>query len=129
MILSALIKKGGLAQVSRATPATVATQDTDQAATVAPVATVAVAEKPKQPLDPEKRLISSELSVEEESRVRAWLAHIKETKPDEIAKVLDDCRIDSGARAYFLRRAEEVPKGKRINEPDKQLKADARETR
>jgi hypothetical protein len=45
----------------------------------------------------------------EEVAIREWLAYIEETDPEIIAEVVDKCRADTGARAYFLRRAEEVP--------------------
>ena len=46
---------------------------------------------------------------EEETAIRAWLAHIEETDDaDIIAEVLNQCGADLEARAYFLRRAEEV---------------------
>lgn len=38
----------------------------------------------------------------------AWLAYIEETDSDIIADVLKRSRSDSGARVYFLVRAEEV---------------------
>jgi len=75
MTLSALIKKGGLAERMAAT---VATQETDQPVTVATVATVAVAKQPES---------LPELSLEAESNIRAWLAHIEETDPVIIARV------------------------------------------
>ena len=100
MSLSNLIKKGGLAKVATVTPATIATQEAEQAVTVAPVATVAVAMN----LQPRH-----EISTEDESSIRAWLAHIEETDPDIITEVLDKCHADSDARRYFLQRAEEVP--------------------
>jgi hypothetical protein len=96
MTLSNLIRKGGLAQIATATPATLATQETASAATVAEVATVAVA----SPLPPP-------LSAGDEAAIRAWLAHIAETDLETIAEVLDHCRTDMEARAYFLRRAED----------------------
>lgn len=99
MTLSALIKKGGLAKAATVTPATTATQEAEQAVTVAPVATVTVA------MNPQPR---HELSIEDESSIHAWLAHIEETAPDIIAELLDQCRADSEARRYFLQRAEEV---------------------
>lgn len=97
MTLSNLIRKGGLAQVATATPATLATQEIASGATVAQVATVAVAKPPA-------------LTVEEETAIRGWLAHIEETDADIISEVLNQCRADMEARAYFLRRAEEVPR-------------------
>lgn len=97
MTLSTLIRKGGLSKAATATPATLATQVTMDAATVAQVATVAVAKPPA-------------LTAEEETAIRAWLAHIEETDTDLIAEVLNQCRTDEEARAYFLRRAAEVPR-------------------
>ena len=100
MTLSKLIRKGGLAQVATATPATLATQETGSAATVAQVATVAFA-KPQS--------TAAAMTAEEETAIRAWLSHIEETDAAIIAEVLSQCRADAEARAYFLRRAEEVP--------------------
>lgn len=98
MTLSNLIRKGGLAQIATATPATLATQEEASAATVAGVATVAVASHP-----------APALSENDEAAIRAWLAYIAETNADTISEVLAQCRTDMEARAYFLRRAEEVP--------------------
>lgn len=97
MTLSNLIRKGGLAHVATATPATLATQETANTATVARVATVAVAKRPA-------------LTADEEMTIRAWLVQIEESDADIIAEVLDRCRADPEARAYFLRRADEVPR-------------------
>jgi len=108
MTLSALIKKGGLTVTMTATPATPATQEAGQPVTVAPVATVAVAEQ-LEPL--------AELSPNEESNIRAWLAHIDETDPAIIAEVVDKCRNDLEARRYFLKRSEEVPEPVTLNHP------------
>jgi len=86
-----------------ATPATPATFPVEQAGNplnVASVATVAVAEKP---------VPISELTLDEESHIRAWLAYIDETDPATIADVLNDCQKDREARQYFLKRSEEVP--------------------
>jgi hypothetical protein len=100
MTLSNLIRKGGLAQVATATSATMATQEARSAATVAQVATVAVA-KPAN---------VAAMTAGEETAIRAWLAHIEETDPDIIAHVLSQCRADLEARAYFVRRADEMPR-------------------
>ena len=70
MTLSALIRKREPATV---TVATTATQDRTQGRTVAKVASVAVA---------------NQIFPEEESAVRAWLAHINETDPSIIADVI-----------------------------------------
>lgn len=100
MTLSNLIRKGGLVRIATATPATLATQRTESTATVAEVATVAVA-KPQSP--------ATAITADEERAVRAWLAYIAEASVETIAEVLDHCRTDMEARAYFLQRAEEVP--------------------
>lgn len=49
------------------------------------------------------------LLPEDERRIRAWLAHIEESDPDIVSEVLDRCRHDLNARAYFRHRSEEVP--------------------
>lgn len=101
MTLSNLIRKGGRAQVATATPATLATQETASAATVAQVATVAVAKS---------QIPAPAITTEEETAVRAWLVQIEEPDADIIVEVLNQCRADAEARAYFLRRVEEVPR-------------------
>lgn len=51
------------------------------------------------------------LSREQGSIIRAWLAHIiEETDHDIIAEVLDKCCSNPKALAYFLWRAEEMPR-------------------
>jgi hypothetical protein len=99
MSLSNLIKKGGLTNGATMTPATSATHKPENPPTVAQVATVAVAVNP----DP---LLA--LSSDDESNIRAWLAHIDETDPDIIAEVLGKCRDDLEARRYFLKRSEDA---------------------
>ena len=108
MILSALIRKGGLAKSATATPATIATQQADQTSSVAAVATVTVAVMPESSIDSEREPASTELTSDEESKIRAWLTHIEETDSEIIAEVVDKCRSDNWARVYFLRRAGEV---------------------
>ena len=108
MILSALIRKGGLARSATATPATIATQQAGYTESIAAVATVTVTAKPESSIEPKRQPASTELMADEELRIRAWLAHIEETDSDIIAEVLDKCRSDNGARVYFLHRAEEV---------------------
>nr|VFJ59762.1 MAG: hypothetical protein BECKFW1821B_GA0114236_105017 [Candidatus Kentron sp. FW] len=49
------------------------------------------------------------LSKIEETAIRDWLAYIKETDPEIIAEIMDRCRSDPEARAYFLGRSGEVP--------------------
>lgn len=94
MILSVLVKKGGLASIMTATPATSATQKVDTRKTVASVAGVAVADTLTPLFD---------LSLEEESRIRTWLLHIEESDPAIIADVLNKCRRDLEVRRYILR--------------------------
>lgn len=40
-----------------------------------------------------------------------WLTNIEEIDPGTIAEILNKCRIDMDARYYFIRRANEVPRG------------------
>ena len=47
------------------------------------------------------------MTASQETAVRAWLDRIEETDPATIAEVLDRCRQDVDARAYFLMRAAE----------------------
>ena len=91
MTLSALIRKRELATV---TVATTATQDRTQGRTVAKVASVAVA---------------SQIFPEEESAIRAWLAHINETDPSIIADVITKCGIYAETRAWCLELARQIP--------------------
>ena len=100
MILSRLIKKGGLTGGMTVTPATLATQQVEYPIPVAPVATVAVADKPEPP---------PELSPYEEKKIRAWLGYIEEADPQIISEIMDKCRDDLEARRYFLKHSEEVP--------------------
>lgn len=51
----------------------------------------------------------SEISHADETRIRAWLAHIDETDPVMIEETLQRCATDPEALAYFLWRAQEVP--------------------
>lgn len=58
----------------------------------------------------EKKIIDDRGTASDETAIRAWLTHINETDTGIIAEVLGKCRADSSARAYFLWRAEEVPR-------------------
>ena len=105
MILAALIRKresGKAATAISATSATSATPHMRKGVTVARIATVAVA-NPKE----EKTAL---LTAEEEKAIRAWLEHIEETDPSTIAEVMGKCQREGEARAYFLRRSEEILK-------------------
>ena len=52
---------------------------------------------------------AASMTSEEETAIRAWLAHIEETDPATIADVLDKCRADLNERKILLQWAEEVP--------------------
>lgn len=91
MTLSALIRKREIATATVATPAT---HEGVKGGTVANVASVAVA---------------NPLLAQEESAIRAWLAHIEETDAATIADVITKCQNNAQARAYFLERAREAP--------------------
>jgi len=91
MTLSALIRKRENATATVATPAT---HNGAKAGTVANVASVAVA---------------NQLLAEEETAIRAWLAHIEETDPATIADVLARCQSDAQARAFCLEQARQIP--------------------
>jgi len=104
MTLSALMKKGGLREAATAIPATAATEEGEKAGTVARVATVAVANLPSAKSHP-----TAPMTADQESAIRAWLAHIEETDAAIIAVVLGQCRADAEARGYFLRQAGGMP--------------------
>ena len=103
MTLSALMKKGGLREAATAIPATAATEEGEKAGTVARVATVAVANLPSAKSHP-----TAPMTADQESAIRAWLAHIEETDAAIIAVVLGQCRADVDARGFFIRQAAAV---------------------
>lgn len=105
MTLSTLMQKGGLARFATATVATLATHKAAQQVTVAEVAGVAVANA-LEPLitNPNLDLISH-LQPQDETAIRAWLAHIEETDLEIIAHILNQCRTDKDAKDYFIWRA------------------------
>ena len=91
MTLSALIRGRGFATATVATPAT---HKQAKAGTVANVASVAVA---------------NQLLAEEETAIRAWLAHIEETDSVTIADVLAKCAAKPDARAFYPEQARQIP--------------------
>lgn len=101
MSLLSRLREKQSGKFATATPATFATQREEGGRTVASVATVAVASPEEHKPAP--------LTAEEEQAIRAWLIHIDEDDPAIIAEVLDKCRDNPEARAYFLGRSEEVP--------------------
>lgn len=50
------------------------------------------------------------MTAEQEAAVRAWIAHVGGRDPELIAAILDDCRTDADALAYYLKRSDEIPK-------------------
>ena len=60
-----------------------------------------------EPFEPIRRQPDAPLSTNDETTIRAWLAHIEETDPAIIADLLDKCRTDADTREYFIRRAGE----------------------
>lgn len=50
------------------------------------------------------------MTPEEETAIRAWLAHTEETALATIADVLDRCRVDLNERKILLRWADEAPR-------------------
>lgn len=105
MTLSALMRKGGLREVATAIPATAATEEGKRVGTVARVATVAVATPPITESN-----TTAAMTANEEKAIRAWLEHIEEADAAIIAVVLDRCRVDAGARDYFIGRSGELSK-------------------
>ena len=63
-----------------------------------------------EPFTPSIRQPSAPLTASEETAIRAWLALIEETDPENIAEVLRRCQQDTGAREYFLGRAAKLPR-------------------
>lgn len=53
---------------------------------------------------------TASITTEQETAIRAWLAHTEETDPEIIAEVLNQCRTDPDARDYFIPEAGEVPR-------------------
>ena len=64
----------------------------------------AVAAEPYEPPPP----TLEPMTTEAEGEIREWLALIEEADPATIAEVIERCRIDSEARAYFVGRSSEL---------------------
>ena len=58
-----------------------------------------------EPFAPTIRQPSANMSVEEETAIRAWLALIEESDPATIAEVIGQCQRDADARDYFTAQA------------------------
>jgi hypothetical protein len=93
MTLVNLIRKRSTEHVATAISAIPATQGRESRASVAKIATVAVA--------------NLQMSESDVLTIRAWLAQIEETDPQNIADTLALARRDPEARAFFLRHAKE----------------------
>lgn len=121
MILSTLIKKGGIDELATMTAATIATPSGIFTPDVADVAGVTVASLPKLPILGEMPSISvagvagvavaplPKLFLFEEIKIRSWLTHINESNVENINHVLNKCRGDSNVRRYVLERSKEIP--------------------
>ena len=90
-LLADLMRKRAIAT---ATVATSATHEGMEGLTVAKVASVAVANR---------------LFPEEESVIRAWLAHVDETDLAIITDVITKCGIHAGTRDWILELARQIP--------------------
>jgi hypothetical protein len=60
-----------------------------------------------EPFEPTPRTTGAPMTSSEERAVRAWLARIEESDQATIDAVLNVCRADPDALAYYLRRAAE----------------------
>ncbi|RYF47360.1 MAG: hypothetical protein EOO38_12335 [Cytophagaceae bacterium] len=56
------------------------------------------------------------MTKEEETAIRAWLAHIEETDPATITAVLDKCLTDVDERKVLLQWAKEVPRPSAVDD-------------
>lgn len=100
MSLSDLIQgKSEPVRFATATPATFATNENEKRRTVATVATVATVTVAKSTQDQ-----TALPTFDEETAIRAWLFKIGEPEEDHHI-VLDKCRNNPEALAYFLKHA------------------------
>ncbi len=133
MSLADLIRQRRTRSLATAIPAIPAIPATDSpekatagggsCSTVARIATVAVANPPEPlsvfeedqaanlPLDPHVANPPEPLSVEDEATIAAWLEHIGETDPEELARVWERCRTRRDTRAYVLAQAADMAAG------------------
>ncbi|WP_291981959.1 MULTISPECIES: hypothetical protein [unclassified Candidatus Accumulibacter] len=58
-----------------------------------------------EPIEPGRRQPDALLTARQEGMIRAWLGQIDETDGEIVASVLQQCRHDEDARAYYLDRA------------------------
>jgi hypothetical protein len=70
------------------------------------------------PYAPPTQSPAAPMTAEEETAIRAWLAHIEETDPALIAETIERCQQDEDARAYFVWRAESFEERAAIKEFD-----------
>lgn len=64
----------------------------------------------------------SQMTADQESTIRSWLAQIEETDEAIIAHALNRCRQDVEARDYFIRLASEMPRPEPL--PDDRRRCD-----
>jgi hypothetical protein len=55
-----------------------------------------------EPIEPGRRQPDALLTARQEGMIRAWLGQIDETDGEIVASVLQQCRHDEDARAYYL---------------------------
>lgn len=100
MTLAALIRgkrKAESVEFANANPAKVANDGLAKGEPLARLAALALANPPEA--------IIATMTAEQETAIRAWMAHIEETDPEIIAEVLDKCQHTPEALDYFLHRA------------------------
>ena len=61
-----------------------------------------------EPIEPGRRQPDTLLAAEEETAIQTWLASIGENDTSMIVEVIERCRHDDGARAYYLGRAKAI---------------------
>ena len=105
MILSKLIRKGGLRELATAIRAIHATPVVEKEV-VAEIAAVAVAMSQSAPdsrgfTQPEIQA----MSVKDEEKIIEWLKNLGEIDAEEVDSVLSHCRSDPEVLQYYLKRA------------------------
>lgn len=54
--------------------------------------------------------VANQLFPEEESAIRAWLAHIEETDHKTIGEIIAKCKTSDEARTYCLQQFKQIPR-------------------
>lgn len=61
-----------------------------------------------EPFEPICRRPDEPLRANDETAIRAWLRHIKETDEGIVSNVMKQCHTDADARSYFIERARKL---------------------